>query len=170
MRAWLVVAPAIAAGVLIAHVVAYTVTRAPSGPSHEYLAHAPQVLAVFAVVGLALGGIGARLGTPRTALFPVATIGTFVAQEHLERLVHDGAVPLLVTSPAFLVGLALQLPVALFVWIVARWVLRALAERPRVPLTFAPIAVELVAPAGVAVWRAAVGSVPARGPPSLLDC
>ena len=31
-------------------------------------------------------------------------------QEHVERLVHGGGVPMLVTSPAFLVGLALQVP------------------------------------------------------------
>ena len=41
---WLLVSPVVAAGVLIAHSVAYRLTSTPSDPFHAYLGHAPQVL------------------------------------------------------------------------------------------------------------------------------
>jgi hypothetical protein len=132
MLAWLLVTPLAAAGVLAAHAVAYAVTGTDPGPEHEYLGHAPQVagpLASLALLGLALQERSLR---PRSARWfaPVAPIA-FVCQEHLERLAHSGALPWLFTTPCFLVGLALQLPVAIASVIVARRVMGTLAAPAR---------------------------------------
>ena len=113
LLAWILVTPVAAAGVLVTHALAYRLTGTRPGPVHEYLAHVPQVvfvLASLALVGLAfqersLSRFSARWVAP---LAPLA----FVCQEHLERLVHTGQLPFLLTSPTFLLGLALQLPVA----------------------------------------------------------
>jgi len=134
-RAWLVVSPVIAAGVLVAHALAYRLTSTPTEPFHEYLAHAPQVLLLLTLSGLALAGFGSRRDAPPAWVFPAAAVATFVAQEHAERIVHGGSVPILVTTPVFLVGLVLQIPVALVAWALARRLLAVVAEeRPRVGL------------------------------------
>ena len=60
----------------------------------------------------------------------------FACQEHVERLIHTGEIPWLVTTPSFLVGLALQVPVALLCILAARRVVGTLASvrpRPRPP-------------------------------------
>lgn len=135
MGAWLVVSAVIAAGVLVGHALAYRLTSTPAGPFHEYLAHAPQVLLLLVVSGLALTGLGPRRAAPPSWVFPLVAGATFVAQEHLERIVHGGGAPILVTTPVFLVGLALQLPVALVAWALARRLLAVVAEpRPTLPL------------------------------------
>lgn len=131
-RAWLVVSPVIAAGVLVAHALAYRLTSTPTGPFHEYLAHAPQVLLLLVLSGLALAGLGSRRDAPPAWVFPLVAVATFVAQEYVERIVHGGGVPILVATPVFLVGLALQIPVALVAWALARRLLAVVAEeRPR---------------------------------------
>lgn len=127
-RAWLVVSPVIAAGVLVAHMLAYRVTSTPSDPFHEYLAHAPQVVLLLALAGLAIGGFGPRREAPPAWAFPLIAVATFVAQEHLERLVHGGGAPVLLATPVFLVGVSLQLPVALVAWALARRLLAVVAE------------------------------------------
>ena len=58
-----------------------------------------------------LAALGTRTNAPPARAFPLVGLTTFVLQEHLERLVHGGGVPMLLTSPAFVVGLALQIPV-----------------------------------------------------------
>lgn len=113
MLAWVLVIPLASVGVLAAHQAAYALTRADPGVEHGYLAHAPQVaglLASLALLGLAVQERSLR---PRSAWWvaPIAPLG-FVCQEHLERLAHTGELPWLLTSPTFLVGLLLQLPVA----------------------------------------------------------
>lgn len=134
-RAWLVVSPVVATGVLVAHALAYRLTSTPTDPFHEYLAHGPQVLLLLTLSGLALAGFGPRRDAPPAWVFPAVAVATFVAQEHVERLVHGGGVPILVTTPVFLVGLALQIPVALVAWALARRLLAVVAEeRPRLPL------------------------------------
>ena len=134
-RAWLVVSPVSAAGVLVAHSLAYRLTSTPTDPFHEYLAHAPQVLLLLALSGLALAGFGPRRDAPPAWVFPLVGIATFVAQEHVERIAHGDGVPMLVTTPVFLVGLALQLPVALVAWLLARRLLGAVERAdPRLPL------------------------------------
>ena len=132
---WIVVSPVVAAGVLVAHSVAYRVTGTPADPFHEYLGHAPQILLLLAIAGIVIGAFGAPGQAPPAHAFPVVALGTFVVQEHVERLVHGGGVPLLLTAPAFLAGLALQVPVALGAWALARWLLRVVHdERPTVGL------------------------------------
>ena len=150
-RAWIVVFPVITAGVLVAHALAYRLTSTPTEPVHAYLGHAPQVLLLLVVSGFAFGGLGrSRAAAPAVHVFPLVAITTFAVQEHLERLVHGGSVPILATSPAFLLGLALQVPFALLAWLLARWLLAAATEplawnvtvRPRfdIPSVAAPVA------------------------------
>jgi hypothetical protein len=130
-RVWLVVSPVVAAGVLIAHSVAYRLTSTPTDSFHAYLGHAPQVLLLLAIAGIVVAALGRPRSAPPAHVFPVVALATFVVQEHVERVVHGG-VPMLLTSPAFLVGLVLQVPVALVAWGLARWILRAMGE-PRTP-------------------------------------
>jgi hypothetical protein len=113
LLAWILVTPVAAAGVLVTHALAYHVTGTRPGPVHEYLAHVPQVvfvLASLALVGLAFQERSLSRFSARWVA-PLAPLG-FAAQEHLERLLHTGHLPFLLTSPTFLLGLALQLPVA----------------------------------------------------------
>jgi len=127
LLAWLLVTPLAAAGILAAHALAYAATGTAEGPEHGYLAHAPQVLGVLATLGLLALALQDRSLRPRSAWWfaPVAPLG-FVCQEHLERLVHTGAFPWLLTTPAFLVGLALQLPLAFLSVLVVRRVMGTL--------------------------------------------
>ena len=165
---WLVVAPVVAAGVLTAHWLAYRLTSTPTDPFHGYLQHAPQVLLVLAAAGVILAAVSARGQAPPTRAFPLVALATFVLQEHLERLVHGGGVPFLLTSPAFLLGLALQIPVALAAWALARWLLAAVHEaRLRKPPRVRIALVRLVDPIAA---LAAIDVVlrPGRGPPELL--
>lgn len=164
-RAWLVVSPVSAAGVLVAHSLAYRLTSTPTDPFHEYLAHAPQVLLLLALSGLALAGFGPRRDAPPAWVFPLVGIATFVAQEHVERIAHGDGVPMLVTTPVFLVGLALQLPVALVAWLLARRLLGAveradprLSLRSRIELLLLPVDLDHVA-------AVALPSRHSRGPP-----
>jgi hypothetical protein len=164
---WLVVSPVIAAGVLVAHALSYRITSTPSDPFHAYLGHAPQILLLLAIAGVAVAAFGAPRQEPPVHAFPVVALATFVVQEHLERVLHGG-VPILVTSPAFLVGLALQIPVACVAWMLARWMLRAVREHPR-PVGLRsrlqlPLRVQLRG--HVATPRPA--DAPSRGPPAPL--
>lgn len=164
---WLAVSPLLAAGVVGAHALAYRVTATPTAPLHHYLEHVPQILSVLAVAGLAFGGLASRLGGPAAWPFPVAALATFVVQEHVERLAHTGEVPWLLGSRVFLVGLLLQLPVALVVWTLARKLLSAIAgpdaRRPRVPRGL----VEIAASPTLRVRSVAAIAPRGRGPPSL---
>lgn len=169
LRAWLVAGPLVAAGVLASHAVAYRLTGTPEGPVHGYLAHAPQALLVVALLAIALGGLGARLETPPSWAFLALGPTAFLAQEHLELLLHAGGHPALPSSPAVLVGLLLQLPVSLAVWLLTRRLLPALASagfRRRTPERALPTHLPPTPetrPAG-----ALPGLPPGRGPPALL--
>jgi hypothetical protein len=166
-QVWLAVSPIILAGVLIAHALAYDVTRTAPGPTHDYLAHIPQLFVLLVLVGFASTGLTARLQLPPTWLFPVVAMATFVVQEHVERLVHTGQLPWLLTSPVFVVGVVLQLPVALVVWALARRLLGVLVERvlrrPRAAHGLIPI----VAPVVAEAVPVAITLRPGRGPPVL---
>jgi hypothetical protein len=161
---WLAVSPIIAGGVLASHALAYRLTATPTGPLHDYLDHAPQALLVAALVGLAAG-----LATRRSSIaawpFPVAALATFAVQEHTERALHTGELPWLLASPVFLVGLLLQVPVALVAWALARRLLRVLAvggvRRRRLPTHLLDVLVPRTGP----VRSAPVLARPARGPP-----
>jgi len=164
---WLAVSPLMAAGVVGAHALAYRVTATPTAPLHHYLEHVPQVLSVLAVTGLAFGGLASRLGRPAAWPFPLAAVATFVVQEHVERLAHTGEVPWLLSSRVFLVGLLLQVPVAVVVWLLARGLLVATtgreARRPQLPRGF----VEIATPPTLGMRSVAAIAPRGRGPPSL---
>jgi hypothetical protein len=169
-RAWLVVSPVLAAGVLVAHTLAYRLTGTPTDAFHAYLAHIPQILLLAALAGLGLGGLGPRVDAPRPWFFAAVAVTTFVAQEHLERLVHGAGVSMLVTTPAFVVGVLLQIPVALVAWGLARWLLAVVGDRrlrypgpPRSTHELVPVAV------GAPSSRSKLRLPPGRGPPSLLS-
>ena len=163
---WLAVSPIIAAGVFIAHALAYRLTGTPTGPLHNYLDHAPQVLLVAAFVGLA-AGLGARRSSVAAWPFPVAALATLAVQEHAERFAHTGELHWLLASPVFVVALLLQVPVAVVVWALARRLLRALvlegARRPGLPRHLLDVA----APGARAVRSLLLLAPPARGPPLL---
>lgn len=167
-RVWLAASPIIAAGVLSAHALAYRVTGTPAGPAHDYLDHVPQVLLVLAIVGLAASGLAGRLRMPPAWPFPCVAVATFVVQEHVERVAHTGELPWLLHSPAFLVGVLLQLPVALVAWALARRMLGALA-RPRVRARRLPrFLLRISEPATSDLEPVAPGPRCIRGPPLLL--
>jgi CDP-diglyceride synthetase len=175
--AWLSTAPLMFVGLLAGHLLAYRLAYsdaharadALTNSGHAYFGYVPLALSVSVGVllaGLALQAASAFRGEPRRAatsplivlLPPVA----FVVQEFTERLVHNGHLSwTVVLQPAFLLGLAFQLPFALAALLVA-WALdsaaravgRALSARPRrVFSPFVPDPVNVVAtprPAGLA--------------------
>ena len=124
---WLVSLPFMVAGCLAAHSLAYHLVAARE-ERHGYLAFAPLFLGLLGA--LALVGLfrrGRAVSPLACALLPPLA---FVVQEHVERL------ELVVTEPAFAVGLVLQLPFALAALVAARafvgvadLVLQALAGR-----------------------------------------
>jgi hypothetical protein len=139
---WLLVLPLAIGGSQAAHSLAYRLATASdhershelATSGHAYLDYAPLALAVCAaLVALALarelagvlGGHG-RSSRPSALTFAALAPAIFVAQEHVERLAHGGAIPAsLLLAPTFLVGLALQLPFALLAYALARLLLRA---------------------------------------------
>jgi hypothetical protein len=168
LRAWLVVAPLVAAGILVTHAVAYRLTATPVGSLHAYLEHAPQLILLVSVLAIALAGLGARLQAPPAWAFAALAPLAFLVQEHVERLVHTGQLPWLVTTPAVALGLVLQVPVAIVVWLVARRLLRALAPAPAARSRGVHALVALAVPVVPLVAPVRVRALPARGPPSLL--
>ena len=168
LRAWLAVTPLIAAGMLVAHAVAYRLTGTPGGSLHAYLEHAPQAVLLLSVLGIALAGLGRRLAVPPAWTFAAVAPLAFVVQEHLERLVHNGQMSWTLASPAFLLGLALQAPIAAVVWLVARRMVEAVAEaRPPYPRV-AHALLDICAPGPRATAPVPVRALPGRGPPPLL--
>jgi len=126
---WALILPLSSASVLVGHAVAYRLTGADLGSVHDYLVHLPRVVAVLVLV--ALVGLA---GQTRSATFPAAPFALlalvgFTVQEHLERYVHGGDAPLLFLHRPFLVGLLLQLPIALACLWVARRLIACL-DRP----------------------------------------
>ena len=136
---WLLTLPLAVLGSQVAHALAYRlasggdVSHELASSGHAYLDYAPLALgvcAVLVVLALArelLGVLGgdAGSGRPSAVTFAVLAPAVFVAQEHFERLAHDGALPTLVLEKTFLLGLALQLPFALVAFALARLLLRA---------------------------------------------
>jgi hypothetical protein len=152
--AWFSTAPLMFGGLLAAHSLGYRLAITDSHAradalahtGHGYLGYTPLALAVclgVLLVALAYqGAAGFRGERRRAATSPLIVVLpplAFVIQEILERLIHAGHVPLtVVLLPAFLIGLALQLPFALAALLVA-WALdsaahavgRALAASPK---------------------------------------
>jgi hypothetical protein len=168
--AWILVTPVAAAGVLVTHALAYDLTGTRPGPVHEYLAHVPQV--VFVLVSLALAGLAfqerslSRFSAWWVA--PLAPLG-FACQEHIERLLHTGDVPFLLTSPTFLLGLALQIPVAVACVVLVRCVLGALpAPNRRRPPRLGAAWLPLTGSPPRAVGPVFLSRPTGRGPPVVL--
>ena len=168
VRAWIVVAPLVAAGTLVSHAAAYRLTGTPAGSLHSYLEHAPQVVLVVSVLAVALAGLGARLHAPRPWAFLLLAPLAYLVQEHLELLIHTGDAPWILATPALLVGLLLQVPLGLAAWLVATRLLRTLHARPprraRAGRAFASVAT----PSAGAVLPAFARTWSARAPPSPL--
>jgi hypothetical protein len=134
--AWLLSLPLCVAGWLAAHSLAYRVVE-PDGErhvellertGHAYLEHAaPYFLAVC--LTLLLAGLAATTLAGATRSFsPQAPLAHcllppvgFIVQEHLECLLTTGGIPLqTVLAPTFVMGLALQVPLGLSAFLVAR--------------------------------------------------
>jgi len=165
---WLVTLPFAAASVLVGHAIAYRVTGTPLGDVHGYLEHVPQV--VLILVSVALLGLAADTRARRQSPVPLAALAvvSFAVQEHLERLAHTGQMPFLLASPVFWIGILLQAPLAIAIWLVSRRVSEDLAVRVpvRTPgLARLPVVVARPAPAPVIVARSTSRS--GRGPPHL---
>jgi hypothetical protein len=164
-------------GLLAGHLLGYRLAfsdpharaDALSATGHSYFRFVPLALAVslgVLLVGLAFQALAGFRGQPRRAatspLIVLLSPLAFVTQEALERIAHTGHAPwTLPLQPAFLFGLALQLPFALAALLVA-WVLdsaaralgRTLSATPALVFpTFVPQPVRAVAvarPAGLA--------------------
>jgi hypothetical protein len=167
--AWLFTLVFAAAGTLLAHALAYRVAGEPLGPVHGYLEHAPQVLLVLATLVACSLAVTRGAATPPAWPFPLVAVGAFVAQEHIERLAHTGQFPWLLTQPVFLLGVVLQLPVAIAAWALARRLLSALATtsipRRRLLVRFL---LAIASPGDEPVARSASAPIQARAPPPVL--
>jgi hypothetical protein len=160
---WLVSVPFMAMGCLAAHALAYHLVS-NSKERHGYLAFAPLFLGILGA--LAVVGAVRRRRTHSPVFFALLPPLAFTVQEHAERL------QLVATEPAFLVGLALQLPFALAALVAARAFLSladlvadVFATRPpvrRAPAPPAP-AVRLAAPRA----RLVSGPRSSRAPPAV---
>ncbi len=176
--ATLITAPFMLGGVLAAHELAYrwTVPAAERADAlrhtgHAWLAHVPVLLAL--AVAVLLVGVARRALAPggaKPAAWPFAVVPplAFLVQEHLERLLHDGAFELATGAPV-VAGVLLAVPFGLAAYVVARWLLdaadaaaRTLRVAPlRLPsLRLTPVPVPLARPAG-----APPGARAGRGPP-----
>lgn len=160
---WLVSIPFMAAGCLAAHSLAYHLVSVPE-ERHGYLAFAPLFLGLLGAVAVVGAVRRGRVRSPLAfaALPPLA----FVVQEHAERL------ELVVAEPAFLLGLALQLPFALAALVAARAflgvaerVIGALAARSRTPRATDTAAVAAVV--DVPCLTLSIGSCSSRAPPAV---
>jgi hypothetical protein len=149
---------------------------------HGYLAFAPLLVAaalVVVLVGLALRAVGARRGDGRELRLPwlcaLVPPLVFVVQEHVERLASTGHFPVAAAlEPTFVVGLLLQLPLAVAALALARALVAgaaavgsALARQPRragaAPPTLARPRTVLLAPLSVLALKRA-----GRAPPAAL--
>lgn len=164
-------------GLLAGHVLGYRLAfgdaharaDALAQSGHSYFRFVPVALAVslgVLLVGLAFQTLAGFRGQPRRAaaspLIVLLSPLAFTTQEILERLAHTGQAPwTLPLQPAFLLGLALQLPFALAA-LLAAWLLdsaaraigRALGAAPALVFpTFVPQPVRVAAaprPSGLA--------------------
>jgi hypothetical protein len=118
---WLLSLPVMAAGCLAAHSVAYRLTDPPlEEAEHGYLAFAPFVLALVIALGLVRAAARHTRGGVPVQLFALLPPLAFTLQEHLERALQGGDALGTALEPAFLLGLALQLPFAVCSLLVAR--------------------------------------------------
>ncbi len=174
--AWLSTLPLLVAGQLAGHSLGYGLAipdaharaDALAQSGHGYLGYARVVLTIglglllaalaFRVVATFRGSPSRPPASPAILLLPPVA---FVAQEYLERLVHSGQMQWATAlQPSFLVGLALQLPIALLALLLA-WALESIAEKvgrllsERKPALTAPVLVPV--PTGVVAAARLVG-------------
>ena len=120
-------------GIVLGHEVAYFLTGTAHQDVHEYLIHVPQIALILTLLSL----LGSTLvhRSARIALwpFPAVAVAGFAVQEHLERLQHSGSVPFLLDQRFFLIGIAVQCIVGLFVWLIARVLVATLATTGSLP-------------------------------------
>jgi acyl-CoA synthetase (AMP-forming)/AMP-acid ligase II len=152
--AWLVAIPLMLAGTEVAHFLAFrfvypnalerSLALQQSGhgyfswlPAFGGIALAVLLSAVFWHGRNARNAQGRSTGHTPLSRFAILPPLAFALQEHLEALIHTGSISGVVVSPTFMIGLLLQLPVALLSYLVARLLLgaaervgRALADRP----------------------------------------
>lgn len=151
---WLSTAPLMLVGLVAGHVLGYRLAIGDSHAradalahsGHGYFVYVPFALSIclgVLLAGLVVQAISGFHGEPhRPAISPVLVLlppVAFVTQELAERLLHSGHLSwTTVLQPAFLIGLALQLPFALaallLAWalgLTARAVGSALASAPR---------------------------------------
>jgi hypothetical protein len=134
--AWVISLPLVVASWLGAHCLAYWLVSPGAEQhmgmhaehGHAWLGYTP-ALAVWGLTLVVAGVVlcvgeglrGRRPSRPPVRLFALLPPVAFVAQEHLERLAGSGSIPHdLVVEPAFLVGLALQLPFAVAALLLTR--------------------------------------------------
>jgi hypothetical protein len=166
--AWLLTLVLAAAGTVLGHVLAYRLTGQPAGEVHAYLGHVPQLLLLLTTLAVCPLAFTRGTKSPPGWPFPFLALSAFAVQEHLEQVVHTGELPWLLTRPSFLVGLVLQLPLALAAWAVARRLLRALDASPRRVRLLPAVSLAVALPGVVRrVDRAPVPRA-ARGPPAVL--
>lgn len=184
---WLLTAPLLLAGLVGGHSLGYRLAvadpheraRALQESGHGYWAYVPPALALcltLVLAALALRSYAAFRGRSRGpappwafALLPPLA---FVLQEHLERLLVGGEVWAVAAEPCFLLGLAVQLPLALAALLLARLLEsaaeaagRALAGRPAGPRARPPVRAPLPPAPSVARIRVAALAYGVRGPP-----
>jgi hypothetical protein len=192
LLAWLVCIPIIAAGTQVAHAVTYRVVQPDPLAREELLSHTGHGYLSALSFGLAIGWSAVILGfamlavqaargrvVARPSALPFALLGPLVyaLQEHLERLIHDGAFPVgAALEPTFLAGLALQVPFALVAMLVARVLLRVATRIGQIfgpaPRRVTPVEPSAPQPAAIDAFhplhlRARLGIV--RGPPAELS-
>ena len=128
LHPWLLITPLSTLGLLAGHELAYSVTSTPREELHGYFNHLPGLvllLVVLTLLGASLVERGARIALWP---FPAVVISGIVVQEHAERLAHTGSVPFLLDSPVFLVGLGLQIIIAIAFWVCARILVSAVGS------------------------------------------
>lgn len=146
---WLLTLVLAVVGSQLAHELAYRLVT-PDGArrahelaqtGHAYLVYAPAALAICSVLVLialigelrhVLSERGSSSSPPSAWMFAVLAPAIFVLQEHFERLFHDGVFPWEASvQPTFVVGLLLQVPVALAAYLIARLLLCAVRSLGR---------------------------------------
>jgi hypothetical protein len=182
---WALTLPLVLGGTEVAHALAYRLVypqlhaRVLLATGHAYLAWLPLVLGVagaLAVAALVAAGIDAAHGrSPRELpawAFAVLPPAAFVLQEVLELSLHLGTFGWrALLAPTFLPGLALQLPLALVAYLLARLMLRTAEQlgRALAPLRFVALHDMVV---GIRVdepfLRIAATSRTSRGPPRVV--
>jgi hypothetical protein len=174
-----------AAATVVAHSLDYRLVQPDAGAREmllaatghayeEWLPLALGLLTAAALVGLVSGASELRTRAPQPALWPFLVLPSlsFALQEHLERLLHDGAFPWhAVADPTFAPGFALTMPFGFAAFFAACAILR-LARRVVLafePARFPPLPVVLVERLeDVAVVRPPIlaGRRSSRGPPA----